>query len=152
MYTFGEIVSFIKLDQELYGTQFFVVKEEDCVPGDSGEALIEARHDGECGASIHVFKSEEQAGEHAREYWRDYIENDPGEAVHILGAENLVQWALGKPAGPGYTKVNSLEEWLDLYKDDPSEHFESGPFDIEAIGENIVEILGFRPTIAYSMG
>jgi hypothetical protein len=152
VYTFGGIVSFIKFDQDFNGAQFFVVKEEDCVPGDSGEAVIEAHHDCGYGASIHVFKSEEQAGEYAREYWRDLIECDPGEAIAILGAENLVQWALGRPAGPGTTKVRSLKEWLDLYRDAPSEHFEEGPFDIEAIGENIVEILGFRPTIAYSMG
>ena len=146
-------MSFIKLDQELYGSRFFVVRAEDCsIYGECG-AIIETRADGRWhGASIHVFKSEEEAGEYAREYWRNYIEEDAVEAVHLLGAENLIQWALGKPAGPGSLKVNSLEEWLDLYKEDPSEHFEEGPFDIEAIGENIIEKLGFRPAIAYSMG
>ena len=145
-------MSFIKLDQELYGSRFFVVREEDCEIDGAAGAIIETRENGRYGAMIHVFKSEEEAGEHAREYWRDYIEQDAAEAVSLLGAENLIQWALGKPAGPGSLKVNSLEEWLDLYKEDPSEHFEEGPFDIEAIGENIVEKLGFRPTIAYSMG
>ena len=145
-------MSFIKLDQELYGSRFFVVREEDCgMYGECG-AIIETRENGRYGAMIHVFKSEEEAGEHAREYWRDYIEQDAAEAVSLLGAENLIQWALGKPAGPGSLKVNSLEEWLDLYKEDPCEHFEEGPFEIEAIGENIIEKLGFRPIIAYSMG
>jgi hypothetical protein len=146
-------VSFIKLDQELYGSRFFVVREEDCgLPSYEHGAIIETRENGRYGASIHVFKSEEEAGEYAREYWREQIEDDADEAVHLLGAENLIQWALGKPAGPGSRKVNSLEEWLDLYKEDPSEHFEDGPFEIEAIGENIIEKLGFRPAIAYSMG
>jgi|TARA_R100000008_G_scaffold77931_1_gene58622 hypothetical protein len=146
-------VSFIKLDQELYGSRFFVVRAEDCgMYGECG-AIIETRENGRYGASIHVFKSEEEAGQYARQYWEDYIDSESSEeVVHLLGAENLIQWALGKPAGPGSRKVNSLEEWLDLYKEDPSEHFEDGPFEIEAIGENIIEKLGFRPAIAYSMG
>tara|TARA_R100000808_G_C2149993_1_gene158564 strand:- start:2501 stop:2959 length:459 start_codon:yes stop_codon:yes gene_type:complete len=152
VYTFGGIVSFIKFDQDFSGAQFFVVREEDCGDSFAIGAIIEIPSCGTYGHSFCVFEDEEQAGDHAREYWRDYIESDPREAVEILGAENLMQWALGRPAGPGSRKVNSLEEWLDLYKEDPSEHFEEGPFEIEAIGENIVKKLGFRPTIAYSMG
>jgi hypothetical protein len=143
-------VSFIKFDSEIDGKRFFVVREENCSDVGDG-SVIEPESERKYAPSIHVFKDEEQAGDYAREYWRDYIEGDPASAVEILGAENLVQWALGRSAGPGMTKVNSLEEWLDLYKEDPSEHFESGPYEIEAIGQNIVEKLGFRPTVAYCM-
>ena len=56
-------MSFIKLDQELYGSRFFVVREEDCEIGGADGAIIETRENGRYGASIHVFKSEEEAGE-----------------------------------------------------------------------------------------
>ena len=118
-------MSFIKLDQELYGSRFFVVREEDCgMYGECG-AIIETRENGRYGASIHVFKSEEEAGEYARQYWEDYVECECSEdVVNLLGAETLISWALGRSAGPGTSKVNSLEEWLDLYIDTPEEHFE----------------------------
>ena len=38
-------MSFIKLDQELYGSRFFVVREEDCGTGTG--AIIETRENGE---------------------------------------------------------------------------------------------------------
>ena len=81
-----------------------------------------------------------------RDYWKDFIESDPDEAVHMLGAENLIQWALGRPAGPGTSKVRSLEEWLDLYRDAPDEHFEE-MHEINAVSEDLEEFLGFKPTV-----
>ena len=100
-----------------------------------------------------LFKTREDAGQYARQYWEDYVECESSEdVVAILGAETLISWALGRSAGPGTSKVNSLEEWLDLYLDAPDEHFEYGPYDIEAIGENLVEILGFKPEAAFSFG
>ena len=143
-------MSFIKLDEEIEGARFFTVSEDDVsTNGIGGTAELPT---GSYGTEVHLFKDEEQAGEYARDYWKDFIEGDPTEAVEILGAENLIRWALGQFAGPGTTQVRSLEEWLDLYLDAPDEHFEYGPYDIEAIGENLVEILGFKPTVAYSMG
>jgi len=143
-------MSFIKLDEEIEGERFFTVSEDDVsTNGIGGVAELPT---GSYGTEIHLFKDEEQAGEYARDYWKDFIEDDRASAIEILGAETLMAWALGDPAGPGTSKVNSLEEWLDLYLDAPDEHFELGPFEIEAIGENLVEILGFKPTIAYAMG
>ena len=101
--------------------------------------------------SLHLFKSDEDAGQHARDYWEEYVRDDRDAAIELLGAENLLSWALGEYAGPGPAKVSSLEEWFDLYLENPHEHFESGPFDIELIGENIIEAIGFKPTVAYSM-
>ena len=143
-------MSFIILDEEIEGSRFFTVSEDDVATnGIGGVAELPT---GNYGTELHLFKNEEQAGEYARDYWRDFIDGDPDTAVEILGAKNLIRWALGQFAGPGTTQVRSLEEWLDLYLDAPDEHFEYGPFEIEAIGENLVEKLGFRPTIAYSMG
>ena len=144
-------MSFIKLDEKIEGERFFVLSEDNVsTNGIGGVAELPT---GSYGTEVHLFKDEEQAGEYARGYWADYIDSESSEEiVEILGAENLIAWALGRAAGPGTTKVNSLEEWLDLYLDTPDEHFELGPYDIEAIGENLVEILGFKPTVAYSMG
>ena len=143
-------MSFIKLDEEIERARFFTVSEDDVsTNGIGGVAELPT---GSYGTELHLFKNEEQAGEYARDYWKDFIEGDPDPAVEILGAKTLIAWALGQFAGPGTTQVRSLEEWLDLYLDAPDEHFEYGPYDIEAIGENLVEILGFKPTVAYGMG
>ena len=118
----------------------------------SGGAIVELTDEaGHHVCSLHLFKSDEDAGQCARDYWEDYIQDDKDTAIEMLGAETLLSWALGELAGPGSVNVRNLEEWLDLYLENPHEHFESGPYDIELIGENIVEELGFKPTIAYSM-
>ena len=143
-------MSFIKLDEEIEGERFFTVSEDDV--STNGIGGIAELPTGSYGTELHLFKDEEEAGGYARDYWKDFIEGDRESAIEILGAKTLMAWALGYPAGPGTTQVRSLEEWLDLYKDAPDEHFEYGPYDIEAIGENLVEILGFKPTVAYSMG
>ena len=70
-----------------------------------------------------IFETQEAAGEAAREYWEDMTQNDPREFTCMVGKETLVSWALGQYAGPGYTQVKSLEEWLDLWLDTPEEHF-----------------------------
>ena len=69
----------------------------------------------------------------------------------ILGAETLISWALGRAAGPGTSKVKSLKEWLDLYLDAPEEHFEE-EYEVEAIGQNLVETFGFKPAVAFARG
>jgi len=72
-----------------------------------------------------VFASREDAGKEARGYWADMADNDPTEFRHMVGDESLVQWALGRYAGPGSTRVRSLDAWLDLWLDTPDEHFAS---------------------------
>jgi len=99
-----------------------------------------------------LFRDREEAGKFVREYWEDFINHEtPEEVTCMLGAETLIAWALGREAGPGSTKVSSLKEWLDLHIDVPEEHFEE-EYSIETIGTNLVEILGFKPTVAFSRG
>ena len=144
-------MSFIKLGEDIDGEEFFVVSEEDVGSNEIGGTIEVPR--GKYTTDLYLFKDEEEAGQFARDYWEDYIDHESSEdIVCMMGAETLVSWALGKLAGPGSVKVRNLEEWLDLYLEAPDEHFELGPFEIEAIGENIVEKLGFKPTVAYSMG
>ena len=139
-------MSFIKLDDEIEGKRFFVISENDWWKVDHG-VQAELNHNW---TEIFLFKDEKAAGKHVREYWVDMVESDSESAVEMLGSENLIRWALGKLAGPGSTQVRSLEEWLDLHLDTPEEHFENGPYCIEAIGENLIDEFGFKPTVAYT--
>ena len=129
-------MSFIKLDKQLYRKNFYTIAVESVTSGENGPT---------------VSLTDEDAGQYARDYWEDCIKGDRETAIEMLGTDTLLSWALGEAAGPGSSKVKSLEEWLDLYLDAPDEHFESGPYGIELIGENIVEVLGFLPAVAYSM-
>lgn len=70
-----------------------------------------------------IFKSQEDAGKAAREYWVDLAEYDEQEFMYLVGEGNLLKWAMGKSAGPGSTQVESLEDWFDLWLDTPEEHF-----------------------------
>ena len=71
----------------------------------------------------YIFANEEDAGETTKEYWKDMAENDPKEFAWIIGEETLIQWGLGQYAGPGYEKVKSLEEWLNLTAEYPEEQW-----------------------------
>ena len=75
--------------------------------------MIEA----EDGQEFYLAESSEEAGEKAREYWEDLAQDDPREFTCLVGEETLIQWGLGNSAGPGYTAVKSLNEWLDLWFD-----------------------------------
>ena len=136
-------MSFIKLDGKIKDQSFFVVSPEDCSETSCG-FVVEPR--GLDYTTFYLFESWEEAGQHVRDYWKDLIEGDSEEAVQLLGAENLIQWALGRMAGPGTTKVSSLEEWLDLHLEAPDEHFEE-MHDISAVSEDLEEFLGFKPTV-----
>jgi len=136
-------LSFIKLDGKIKDQSFFIVSADDCSETSHG-FIVEPR--GHEYITFYLFETWEEAGQHVRDYWKDFIESDPDEAVHMLGAENLIQWALGRPAGPGTSKVRSLEEWLDLHRDAPGEHFEE-MHEINAVSEDLEEFLGFKPTV-----
>ena len=145
-------MSFIKLNDQNH-SKFFTVAEVDCNPLSPTHAEISVQNDTTSWPrDILLFKTREDAGEYARQYWEDYVEHESSEeVVAILGAETLISWALGRAAGPGYAKVKSLKEWLDLYIDSPEEHFEE-EYEVEAIGQNLVETFGFKPAVAFSRG
>ena len=77
----------------------------------------------EDGQEYVIFESSEVAGQYARDYWVDMAQYDPQEFACIVGEENLIQWGLGKHAGPGYKKVQSIKDWFDLWLDTPEGHF-----------------------------
>ena len=145
-------MSFIKLDSEIAKKKFFTIAESDVTSFDNHAVISLKDESGNWAAELFLFKNEEDAGQCARDYWEDYIDGETSEEiVAILGADTLIAWALGREAGPGSSKVKNLNEWLDLYLDAPEEHFDSGPYQIELVAENIEEIIGFKPTVAYGM-
>ena len=132
--------------------KFFTIGESDVTSFDNHAVISLRDESGNWTSEIYVFKNEEDAGQCARDYWEDYIDSYSNEEiVAILGAETLISWALGRAAGPGTSKVKSLKEWLDLYIDAPEEHFEE-EYEVEAIGQNLVETFGFKPAVAFSRG
>ena len=136
-------MSFIKLKTPHNDQTFFILCEDDCSETSFGW-VGEPR--GGSHESFYLFASEEDAGKHVRQYWSELIEDDPDEAVQILGAGTLIQWALGRAAGPNTAKVHSLEEWLDLYLTEWHEHFEDYHY-VNTISEDLEEYIGFKPAI-----
>ena len=148
-------MSFIKISDQIH-SKFFTVSEDDCMvlktsEGDYAEVAVKT-DDSSWPVEYLFFRTREDAGQYVRDYWEDYIDTEsPEEVIAILGAETLISWALGRAAGPGSAKVKSLKEWLDLYLDVPEEHFEE-EYEVEAIGQNLVETFGFKPAVAFSRG
>ena len=116
-----------------------------------GDNCVELEIEGSYSSLFYLFEGDDAAGDYCVENQRTLIEDDPEGAIDLIGAETLIQWALGNLAGPGSIKVNSLDEWLELFRDLPLEGpFEEGPHQIVAVSPEIEEHLGFAPTIAYS--
>lgn len=98
-----------------------------------GEVMIVSKHYDygylpmiDVGSSeFYIAKNDTQAGEQARAYYADMADNDKEEFACLVGESNLIAWALGKSAGPGSVKVNSLSAWLDLFLKNPEETFAS---------------------------
>lgn len=94
----------------------------------------------------------ETAGQAARDRWEEMARFDPAEFTAMVGEQTLCAWALGQAAGPGYSKVHSLNEWLDLWLDTPEEEwgrYEGTEVEVERVGSELAEELGFVPTVAY---
>jgi len=103
------------------------------------------------GEEFILAKDSEAAGKAARERWEDMAKHDPAEFTCLVGEQTLVAWALVNPAGPGSSKVCSLDEWLDLWLDTPEEEwagYDHGERQVERVGK-LTKELGFTPTVAY---
>jgi len=130
------------------GEDFTCEKPTDSCGLEHGVAQVRT----ECGQEYILAPDSEVAGKVARERWREMAENEPTEFRLMVGDDVLVAWALGLPAGPGSTKVSSLDEWLDLYLDAPEEDLASYDGEecaVERVSATLCEALGFIPTVAY---
>ncbi len=92
-----------------------------------------------------VAQDSEHAGEKVEEYYRDTLENDKEQFKYLVGEDNLLSWSLGEMAGPGSTKVRSLEDWFELVAEYPEEQWAScDGLEVEAeISPALQEELGF---------
>ena len=70
---------------------------------------------------FYVFEEREEAEAMTRQYWEDFVEEDPDEFVEIVGKDALISWALGKWA----QNASSLQEWLDMVSSEPEAHLAS---------------------------
>lgn len=106
-------------------------------------------------SGYYVAEDDEQAGTACSDYYREMAEHDPEEFTLMVGKDTLVKWALGQSAGPGYNKVRSLSEWLDLVADYPEEHLASYDGEqrtVDFCSKDLIEELGYIPTLAYRKG
>lgn len=108
----------------------------------------------ECGRlEFYVAEDDETAGQASRKYWSDMAENDPTEFACIVGEDTLIQWGMGRPAGPGSDQsARNLDEWLDICAKHPEEEFASYDGtgrEVDDCGSELEEELGFKPTVAY---
>ena len=104
------------------------------------------------GETFIISESSQTAGVAARERWQDMAENDPAEFTLMVGETTLIQWGLGRSAGPGSTHVSSLQEWLDLWLTTPKEEwaeYDSEEREVTFCSDDLSEELGFTPGVAY---
>lgn len=104
----------------------------------------------------YVAQDEAAAGDAAKEYWRDIMENDPEWFRGMMGDDVLVSWSMGQPAGPGSLQARNASEWLEMWKDNPAEQWASvdgNQTDIE-VSERLREELGWDENsgVAYRRG
>ncbi len=91
---------------------------------------------------FYVAENEDMADEAVQRYWYDMANKDPEELVALLGADQIVQFALN----PG----ENLGGWIE--KQEPTPFFAS--YDetsstVNVCGRKLEEELGFVPTVAY---
>lgn len=135
-----------------------------------GVAYVEVYHLGpgeqvDAYTDWYLCRDAEAAGAFVRARWAEMVEDDPEEFRHMVGSETLIAWALGRSAGPERlaalagkqpdalrTHVSSLTEWLDLTATAPEEElasYDGEECEVERVGSELVEKLGFVPTVAY---
>jgi hypothetical protein len=100
------------------------------------------------GKEYYLANSSGDAGEIAREYWQNMIDNNPEEFSSIIGVDVMAKWARGISAGPGNVRVRSLSDWLDLVSDHPEEEFSVDSKELEAVlSEDLAKMLNLKPTV-----
>lgn len=73
----------------------------------------------------YVAQTSEEAGQAAMKYWEEMAEQSPDELASLIGEKTLIQWGMGKHAGPGSSQVRSLKEWIALWENTPEEQWAS---------------------------
>lgn len=66
------------------------------------------------GKKYYVAESVEKAGEAARRYWSDMMNNAPDEFIETVGADNVITLAKGEPADLGIGRLGEVESLADF--------------------------------------
>jgi len=94
-----------------------------------------------------------QAAKAAKYYWEYLAYNDMEFSIDQVSLDAIVRWAVGRYGGPpDYEKARSFSEWLDdVVGRDPGKTLacDGMEWNIEYISRDLVENLGFEPTLAY---
>ena len=72
------------------------------------------------GCEYAIFRSRDEAGKAARDYWQDMRDNDKEEFKCLIGPERLLQWACDESDSFG---ISSFDEFLDIIETVPEEQF-----------------------------
>ena len=124
------------------------------IDGDTYED-VEVRNGGylpmvTCGRlEFYVAESSEDAGLATRKYWEEMKDDDKREFCAIIGEERLVQWACGESDSFG---ISSFDDFLDAIERVPEEQFagyDGCEREVESADEELIDELGFTPTVAY---
>lgn len=139
---------------EIEGVRYIVIDGYEQYPTFDAEHVTTepVDEDDDEGLEFVLCRDSETAGKLSRDYWRELAEDDPDELAALVGNETLVDWAFGRLAGPGTTKVHNMNEWLDLWLNTPEEHlarYDGEERRVSRVGSNVAEQLGFIPSVAY---
>lgn len=93
------------------------------------------------GVDFYIAESSESAGEAAKKYWEDMINNDKEEFITLMGHSRMVEWAFN----------GGLQGWLDAQIEIPEQWAISDGTeqDVGWCDEELIEELGFTPKTAY---
>jgi hypothetical protein len=106
----------------------------------------------ECyGVQFYIARDSEHAGEAVKQYYRDMICDSPDEFKCIIGTETLISWGMGLWAGV----ARNLEGWLSVMARIPERHWgthDLTEYEITQVSQDIVDDLGWVPSVAYRCG
>jgi len=119
------------------------------------------------GEGFYVAGNREQAAEAAYKEYKDWADYAPEDFLYFIGPETIAFWHFGLKAKPKdfpwEEEFSSLEEWLEWVRAHPEiihgaeleglfaerSHLE---LEVEEADQELIDKLGFRPTVAYLMG
>ncbi len=103
------------------------------------------------GNKYYIFMNNDDAGETAREYYAEMADKCPDEILSMVGVRALIEWSRGCSYAAGCIGVSSLDEWLDLWLNNPEEHFacDGVEINIEKMNKNMQEEFCGLECVAY---
>ena len=89
---------------------------------------------------FYVSEDWEMSQEAMKRYWVEMAENDPKEFICLAGEETVISWGLG---------YGTMEDWIEQGEPETLFSTDYTELDVEETSEDVIEDIGFVPTIAY---